>query len=629
MKSSTSSRKCSIDLGRLVAHASACSGELQFAVLVAERHTRRLPAEAGSGTLKRAPQGRKLFKELSGRCTSFLALICGFLMVHDSPAQDRTQARSMVITEGGIVATSQTLASQAGAQILARGGSAVDAAIAANAVLGVVEPMMNGIGGDLFAIYREAKTGKLAGINASGFAPKALSLEALKKLDLFVVPSGGIHTVTVPGAVDGWSKMHAKYGKLPWRDLFAPAIYYADHGYPVTELIQWDWEHEAAKLRADENARSVFLKNDQPPAVGEIFRNPGLAHAYKILADAGPDSFYKGEIAAAILQTSKRHGGLLSAEDLREFSSEWVQPISSSYRGWTVYQLPPNGQGAGTLELLNIMENFPLPEMNPLSVDAYHLKIEAQKLAFQDQRRFIADPRFHDVPLTGLLSKQYAKQRATLIDTAKAQCSPEPGDPASVIGHTIYLAVIDREGNMASWIQSISDIWGSGVVVDRFGFHLHDRGGAFSSDPEHPNVLAPRKRPYHTIIPGFLERGDQHVGFGIMRGMNQAQAQAQFVSNMVDHGMNIQAALEAPRFSKMTLGGCDVRIEGRVPAGVRDELEKRGHSLQVMGDYSGMMGGGQAVMRDTKAKVNYGASSPRKDGAAIPEPDPYFNRRPK
>lgn len=555
-----------------------------------------------------------------------IALLLGFLMVHDSPAQDRSQARSMVISAGGIVATSQTLASQAGAQILARGGSAVDAAIAANAVLSVVEPMMNGLGGDLFAIYRDAKTGHLSGINASGFAPKALSLDALKKLDLFSVPTSGIHTVTVPGCVDGWARMHSKFGKLPWRDLFAPAIYYAAHGFPVTELIQWEWASETSKLRSNENARRIFLDHDRAPEPGAIFRNPELARAYTLLAESGPGAFYKGEIAAAILKTSKRLGGLLSAEDLREFASEWVTPISTGYRGWTVYQLPPNGQGAGTLEMLNIMENFPLPELNPLSGDAYHLKIEAQKLAFQDQRRYIADPRFHDVPLAGLISKEYARQRARLMDTAKAQCYPQPGDPTGAVSHTIYLAVVDRDGNLASWIQSISDRWGSGVVVDGFGFHLHDRGGAFSSDPTHPNALAPRKRPYHTIIPGFLEKGDQYIGFGIMRGMNQAQAQAQFVSNIVDHRMNIQAALEAPRFSKMTLGGCDVRVEARIPPATREELEKRGHSLEVLGDYSGLMGGGQAVLHDAKTKVNYGASSPRKDGAAIPEPAPYFER---
>jgi gamma-glutamyltranspeptidase/glutathione hydrolase len=544
-------------------------------------------------------------------------------MVHNPKALDRSQARSMVISEGGMVATSQTLASQAGAQVLARGGSAVDAAIAANAVLSVVEPMMCGIGGDLFAIYRDAKTGTLTGINATGGAPQALTLEALRKLDRTVMPGDGIHSVTVPGAVDGWAKMHAKFGKLPWSDLFQPAIYYASHGYPVTEIIQWDWERFTDKLQSDENARRVYLKNGKAPAMGEIFRNPELAHAYELLAAGGPEVVYTGAIAAAILATSTRHGGFLSAEDLSEFSSEWVDPISTTYREWTVSQMPPNGQGIGTLQMLNIMENFPLQGMDPLSAEAFHLKIEAQKLAFHDQRRHIADPRFHDVPIQGLLSKEYAKQRAALIDTASAQTECQHGEPAAV-GHTIYLAAADREGNQVSWIQSISDLFGSGIVVDGFGFHLHNRGSAFSFDPTHANALAPLKRPYHTIIPGFLEKGDQHIAFGIMRGMNQAQAQAQFVSNVVDHGMNIQAALEAPRFTKMTLGGCDVQIEGRVPSAVCDELTKRGHAVEVLGDYSGSVGGGQAILRDSKAQVNYGASSPRKDGAAIPEPDPYF-----
>jgi gamma-glutamyltranspeptidase/glutathione hydrolase len=537
----------------------------------------------------------------------------------------------MVITQGGIVATSQTLASQAGAQILARGGSAVDAAIAANAVLGVVEPMMCGPGGDLFAIYRDARTGKLTGINASGYAPKALDLESLIKLDLDAMPSGGIHSVTVPGAVDGWAKMHAKFGKLPWRDLFAPAVYYADRGFPVTEIIQYDWASQADKLREDENARRIFLSHGEAPAVGDIFRNPELARTYKLIAEFGPEVFYKGEIAAAMLQTSMRLGGLLSADDLREFTSEWVELISTVYRGWTVSQIPPSGQGVGTLEMLNIMESFPLPAIGPLSADAYHIKIEAQKLAFADQRKYIGDPRFGDVPVRGLLSKEYAKQRAGLIDRDKANCEARHGEPArdptgepAGAGHTIYLAVADREGNVVSWIQSISDVWGSGVVVDGFGFHLHNRGAAFSIDPDHANALAPRKRPYHTIIPGFMEKGDAHIAFGIMRGQNQAQAQAQFVSNVADHEMNIQAALEAPRFTKMTLGGCDVRIEARVAVEVRAGLEQRGHALEVVGDYSGFMGGGEAVLHDSKTRVNYGASSPRKDGAAIPEPDPYF-----
>ncbi|HUA85453.1 MAG TPA: gamma-glutamyltransferase family protein [Bryobacteraceae bacterium] len=515
-------------------------------------------------------------------------------MIFDPASMNRSQARSMVISEGGIVATSQTLASQAGAQALARGGSAVDAAIAANLVLSVVEPMMCGIGGDLFAIHRDGKTGELTGINASGYAPKALTLEKLN----FSVPAAGIHSVTVPGAVDGWAKMHARFGKLKWAELFAPAIYYAERGFPVTEIIQYDWEHTSAKV-----SDGIFGK---APRVGEIFRNPALARGYRILAAQGPEAFYCGEIGAAILATSRRLGGTIAAEDLREFSGEWVEPLKIDYRGWCVAELPPNGQGLGTLEMLNIMEQFPLPQLDFLSAEAFHIKIEAQKIAFADQRRYIADPRFSAVPLEKMLSKNYAREQAAKI------------------GHTIYLACVDRDGNTVSWIESISDLWGSGVMVDEFGFHLHNRGGGFSSDPAHPNALQPRKRPYHTIIPGFLERGEQHIAFGIMRGMNQAQAHAQFVSNVVDHGMNIQAALEAPRFTKVTLGGRDVRIEARVPAPVIEELRARGHDVEVIGDYSGFVGGGQAVMRDSGTRVNYGASSPRKDGAAIPEPDPYF-----
>ncbi len=554
-----------------------------------------------------------------------IGFICfmGFVLSSGMAAQERSQARSMVITERGIVATSQTLASQAGAQILARGGSAVDAAIAANAVLAVVEPMMCGMGGDLFAMYWDAKSGKVTGINASGWTPKALTIEWLKAHDNYAMPSSGIHTVSVPGAVDGWEKMHKKFGKLPWRDLFQPAIYYARNGYPVTEIIQYDWEASTSKLENDQNARRVFLKNGKAPQVGEIFRNPELAGAFELLANTGAQAYYRGPITAAILKTSQRLGGTLTAEDFSGFQSEWVQPISTSYRGWTVFQLPPNGQGIGTLEMLNIMENFPLPEYSQSSADALHYKIEAQKLSFQDLRRWVGDPRTSKIPTDGLLSKDYAKERAKLIDSKQARCDASAGAPPGH-GNTVYLSVVDSEGNVVSWIQSISDIFGSGVVVDGMGFHLHDRAGGLTFDPSHPNALAPHKRPFHTIIPGFMEKDDLHIGFGIMRGMNQAQAQAQFVSNVADHRLNIQAALEAPRFTKTTSGGCDVRIESRVPPDVREELTKRGHYLSVGGDYSGYMGGGQAVMRDSKRKVNYAGSSPRKDGAAIPEPDPYF-----
>ena len=540
-------------------------------------------------------------------------------------AQDRAQARSMVITRRGIVATAQPLASQAGAQILARGGSAVDAAIAANAVLSLVEPMMNGPGGDLFALIWDSKTGKLTGINASGWAPKGLSIDYLKKQGLSSLPSTSIHSVTVPGCVDGWEKLHKRFGRLPWRDLFKPAIYYAENGFPVSELIQWDWENSSSKLEGA--ARQLYMPNGHAPKVGEVFRNPQLAHALHLIAELGVQAFYSGPVGEAILETSRKLGGTMTADDLREFQSEWVQPISTEYRDWKVYQLPPNGQGAGTIEMLNIMENFPLGNYAQDSADALHVEIEAQKLAYMDLKRYIADPRQASIPLAGLLSKPYAKQRADLINREKANCDVEPGIPAEAgHGNTTYLSVVDKDGNIVSFIQSISDIFGSGIAVNGMGFLLHDRGGAFSLDPTHPNALAPRKRPFHTIIPGFMERGNLHIGFGIMRGSNQAQAQAQLVSNIADHKMNIQAALEAPRFNKHELSGCDLWMEARVPQSTRDELTKRGHHLIVVGDFSGYMGGGQVVMHDSAAKVNYGASSPRKDGAAIPEPDPYFNK---
>jgi gamma-glutamyltranspeptidase/glutathione hydrolase len=555
--------------------------------------------------------------------TPSVALLLSFPFL--SPAQDRSQARSMTITQRGIVSTAQTLASQAGAQILARGGSAVDAAIASNAVMGVVEPMMNGIGGDLFALVWDSKTSRLTGINASGWAPKGLSIEYLREHGLGSAPSQGIHTVTVPGCVKGWEALHKRFGRLPWRDLFQPAIYYAGHGFPVTELIQYDWAHGSYKL--DENARHVFLPGGSAPQVGEMFRNPEVEHALRLVADLGAAAFYSGPVGEAILNTSKRLGGTMTADDLREYQPEWVEPISTAYRGWKVYELPPNGQGVGTLEMLNIIEQFPIGDYGQNSADALHVKIEAQKLAVEDLKHWLADPRFAKVPTAGLLSKDYAKDRAALIDMGKAHCGVTPGTPAPP-GDTTYLSVVDKDGNIASWIQSNSDIWGTGIAVAGMGFILHDRGAAFNSDPDHPNSLAPRKRPFHTIIPGFMERGTEHIGFGIMRGMNQAQAQMQFVSNIVDYNMNIQAAIEAPRFTKLTLGGCDLRIEGRVPESVRDELTRRGHDLAVMGDYSGWMGGGQAVLHDSATKVNYGASSPRKDGAAIPEPDPYFRAEP-
>lgn len=535
-----------------------------------------------------------------------------------------SQARSMTISQRGIVATSQTLASQAGAQILARGGSAVDAAIASNAVLGVVEPMMNGMGGDLFAIYWDAKSGKLTGINSSGWAPEKLTPALMQQKGLREMPGAGILSVTVPGCVRGWEALHKKFGRLPWAELFQPAIYYAKNGFPVTEWIGGTWQGEKAKLEADVNGRRVWLVNGEPPRIGEVFKNPEYARALELIARDGADAFYRGDIAKAILKTSDRLGGVMSAEDLADFKPEWVEPISTTYRDWTVYELPPNGQGMAALEMLNIFEKFPLPEWGLLDARAFHVKMEAQKLAYADLRRYDADPKFAQVPTAGIISKLYGADRAATIDMDYANSRVAPGDPARFMGDTIYMSAVDRDGNIVSLIQSLYSMFGSGVVVDDYGITLQNRGALFVLDPNHPDVLAPHKRPFHTIIPAFMQRGSVHIGFGIMGGLNQAQAHAQYVSDVVDYGMNIQAAMESPRFTNPSFGGSTFLIEDRVPEDIRQALILKGHKLTVLGDYSDRMGGGQAVLHDSATGVNFAASDPRKDGAAVPEPDPYL-----
>jgi gamma-glutamyltranspeptidase / glutathione hydrolase len=552
-----------------------------------------------------------------------ITLLLAMLAIPTIPAeaQDRSQARSMVISDRGIVATSQTLASQAGAQVLARGGSAVDAAIAADAVLGVVEPMSCGIGGDLFGIYQDAKTGQLTGINSSGWAARGMTIEMLKGLGVDHMPQNGIQSVTVPGCVEGWSKLHQRFGKLPWSDLFQPAIYYAEHGYPVTEIIHEAWRMASARL--SEN-RGVFLPRSEAPKLGEVFRDPQLASALRLIATQGPSAFYTGPISKAILKTSDRLGGKMAAADLSEFQAEWVTPISTEYRGWKVYEIPPNTQGIAALEMLNIFAQYPLHDLPSRGVEELHLQIEAQKLAYNDMHRYVADQRFAKVPVDGLLSLPYARERAKLINPQKANCEVPPGKPLEIGRDTIYMSAVDAEGNIISLIQSLYASFGSGVVVDEYGFALHNRGALFTLDTDHPNALAPRKRPLHTIIPAFMQKDNLRIGFGIMGGFNQSQAHAQFVSNIVDHGMNIQMALETPRFTKLTFGGCDVSVENRIASDVRDALTARGHKLRVLGDFSDTVGGGQAVMHDASAKINYGASDPRKDGAAVPEPHPYF-----
>ncbi len=547
-------------------------------------------------------------------------------------AQDRSQSRSLVSSTLGVVASESVLASQVGARILEQGGNAIDAAVAANAMMGLVAPMNDGIGGDLFAIVYEAKTGKLYGLNASGWAPTKLTADFLRGKGATTMPSRGIHSVTVPGAVNGWDKLLTRFGRKRFADVLAPSISYAEAGFPVGEVVSVYWKDSRKDLEADAPTAKTFLLNGRVPEAGELFRNPELAWAYRQIATGGSAAFYKGAVAKKILATSAGHGGTMTAADLAEFDSEWVDPISTTYRGWTVYELPPNGQGIAALEMLNIMETFPLASAGHNSVQALHLMIEAKKLAYADMQRFDADPRFAKVPVAAMRSKAYAVQRAQLINTSKAACNVGPGMPSVTDNGTTYLSVVDKEGNMISLIQSnYSTVgFGSGLAVGGAGFVLHNRGGGFTLDPSSPNLLAGRKRPLHTIIPAFMEKGDVRIAFGIMGGWNQAQAHAQFVSNIVDFGMNAQGALDAPRFSKDTFGGCDVNVESRIPVAVRQELTARGHEIVMRGDYSSTrMGAGQAVVRDFKTRVNSGASDPRKDGGAIAELRPMAPRAPR
>jgi gamma-glutamyltranspeptidase / glutathione hydrolase len=525
----------------------------------------------------------------------------------------------MVISSRGLVSTEHPLASQAGAMILARGGHAVDAAIAANAVMGVVSPMMCGVGGDLFALVSE-RSGRLHGVNASGWAPGALSPDLLRSKGFTEMPQSGAHSVTVPGAIAGWSLLLERFGRTSLSSVLAAAIGLADEGFPVAEITASEWTNSEGFLREDPQATRTFLPAGRAPRVGEMFRNRDLASTYREIARNGADGFYRGDVARRLVRSVEQHGGTMAAGDLAEFSAEWVEPIATAYRGWDVFELPPNGAGIAALMMLNILEHFPLEQHGHNSVEALHIMIEAKKLAYADMQRYVGDPKCSAVPTSAMLSKEYARQRAESIDAARASATAPAGTLPPHGGDTTYLCAVDREGNMVSLIQSNFASFGSGVVAEGTGFALQNRGALFTLDWTHPNVLAPRKRPLHTIVPGFMSRHDIRVAFGIMGGWNQSQAHAQFVSNVVDHGMNIQAALEAPRFTKLTFDGRDVTVEARIAESVRVGLAGKGHDVEVRGEFSSQVGAGQAVMRDVVAGVNYGASDPRKDGAAIPEP---------
>ncbi|HML17390.1 MAG TPA: gamma-glutamyltransferase [Bryobacteraceae bacterium] len=544
----------------------------------------------------------------------------------EESAAGRDQARSMVITKFGIVAASQTLASQAGAKVLEEGGNAIDAAIAANAVLGVTEAAMNGMGGDLFAIVYEAKSGKLYGLNSSGWAPKALTAEALRAQGITDMNRSGAHRVTVPGAVAGWQALRDKFGTMKFDKLLAPAIYYAENGYPVTEIIGGEWAAQEKSKAKVPGWAETYMPGGHVPKVGEMFRNPALAESLKLVAAKGRDGFYKGALAGRLVSFLKEQGNMMSLEDLAEFQPEWVEPISTTYHGWRVYEIPPNTQGIAALEMLNIMEKYPLAEYGHNSAKDLHTMIEAKKLAYADMLRYVGDPRFGNLPVNQLLSKDFAAGRAKQIESAHANCDPLPAELSerTTIGNdTIYMSAIDSEGNIVSLIQSNFAAFGTGLVAPGTGFALQNRGGLFTLKPDEPNTLAPRKRPLHTLIPAFMEKDSTRIGFGIMGGWNQAQAHAQFVSNIVDFGMNIQMAMEAARFTKGSFGGCEVMMESRIPASVRDELTQMGHKINVRGSFSESMGRGQVVERNA-AGVNFGASDPRDDGEAIPQGPPLF-----
>ena len=538
---------------------------------------------------------------------------------YDRITGEKFASRSEVIGQNGMVATSHPLATQIGLDILKQGGTAIDAAIAANIALGLMEPTGNGIGGDLFAIVWDANEKKLHGLNASGPAPKNISIDYFVKNGLNKIPSYGPLPVTVPGAVDGWVKLHEKFGKMDFQSLFEPTIEYAENGFPVTETIAYYLDRSKKRFENYPNFRDVWLKNGKMPAKGEIFKNPQLAKTLKIIADQGRAGFYEGRVATTMADFIQSQGGFLSYEDLSSFHSEWTPPVSSNYRGYDVWELPPNGQGIAALQILNILENYNIKKMGLFSAEYIHLFTEAKKLAFADRAKYYADPDFSKIPVQELISKSYAKDRAKLINLSEAAQTDQPGVLES--GDTIYLTAADQYGNMISLIQSNYRGMGSGMMPPGLGFMLQDRGELFSLDKNHRNALEGGKRPFHTIIPAFVTKdGKPFMSFGVMGGATQPQAHAQIIINMIDFGLNLQEAGDAPRIvhsgssqptdEVMTDGG-SLSIESGFGKKIEKQLTKKGHTIKYE---KGIFGGYQAIM--LKDGVYYGASETRKDGQA-------------
>lgn len=577
-----------------------------------------------------------------------LALIFGIFAMMSSPTNVQADpgggdrlvgasfaSRAPVIAEHGMVATAHPLASQVAIDILKQGGSAVDAAIAANATLGLMEPTGNGIGGDLFAIIWDPKTQKLYGYNGSGRSPMGRSMEDLKEKlgDAPNIPAYGSLPVTVPGTVDAWFAMHEKFGKMRMRKVLEPAITYAEDGFPVTQLISYYWGLTMDRLEKgglegleeSQNALDTYRTNGEAPKEGDIFKNPDLANTLGMIAKKGRKAYYEGDIAQTIDAYMKRIGGDLRYEDFAAHKGEWVEPVGVNYRGYDVFELPPSTQGVAALQILQILEGYDLASMGAQSAEALHLMVEAKRLAFEDVAKYYADPTFADIPLEWLISDAYADERRALISPDKRMADVEAGIPDVLVeGDTTYLTVADKDGMMVSLIQSNYRGMGSGLVADGLGFMFQDRGQLFNLDETHANAYAPGKRPFHTIIPAFMMKdGKPLMSFGLMGGAMQPQGHAQIVVNMVDFGMNVQEAGDAARFNDDTgriPGGAvssthgTLFIESGVPAIEQDKLRNLGHNVQAK---PGIFGGYQAIWRDPDTGVYHGASEMRKDGQAI------------
>jgi len=583
------------------------------------------------------PLSRREFLEISA-CASAMS---GALPTGDAPSMARTASavessadqatgtssdwftgtmagRSVSRANQGMVATSQPLASQVGLEILKRGGNAVDAAIAVAPMLNVTEPNMTGIGGDCFAMIYTAKSKKLEALNASGRCPKALKLDHFVAKKITQMPLSGMETITVPGAFDGWLTLLEKYGTMKFADLMAPAISYAENGFPVMEKISADWEPEVGKLKLDPAAAATYLVDGGAAKPGTIFAQKNLAKTFRTLVKGGRDAYYRGEIARAIVDYCQKHGGFLAMEDFAAQKSNWVEPISTTYRGYTLNELPPNNQGLTALIILNILEGLDLKGMRNDPGLYYHTLIEATKIAFADRNRFIADPAFAKVPVKELISKDYAAKRRALLDPKKAIEPPKYGD-FNLGSDTTYFTVVDKDRNAVSFINSLFNSFGSGIVAGETGIMLHNRGSGFSLDPNHPNKLEPGKRPFHTLIPAMVFKdGKLLMSYGVMGGDIQAQGHSQVLINLVDRGMNLQQAIDAPRIRYIS--GKGVMLEDTLPSNVISELVQRGHERVLPPDgikHRALMGGGQAIMIDPETGALSGASDPRKDGMAI------------